>query len=361
MHLTRAWVEIDLGALRRNAAAMANRARRLLPMVKADAYGLGVVPVVRALEPLNPWGYGVATVAEGVELRASGIERPILVCTPLLADDLRAACRARLTPSLGRAENIALWTALGGGAWHLSIDTGMSRAGARWDEVELLRGQAARHPPEGAFTHFHSSARDRDSVIEQERRFEEAVARLEARPQLLHAENSAALERVGEGDSRWDLARPGVFLYGVGSGAGALVVPEPVVHVRARVVDLRFVKPGESVSYDATYTVTGELPRRIGTLAIGYADGYRRSLGNSGTVLVRGARVPVVGLVTMDMTSIDVTGVQCELGDTATLIGRDGDQMLGLESVAGAASISPYELLTGLGGRLQRVYSPEGG
>ena len=352
--LTRAWAEIDLGALRRNATAMSSRGAPLLPMVKADAYGIGVIQATRALEQLDPWGYGVATVAEGAELRAAGIERPILVCTPLLPDDLPEACRARLTPSLGRPEEIALWRSIGGGAWHLSIDTGMSRAGIRWDEVDSVRGLAASFPPEGAFTHFHSAASDAASVGVQQRRFAEAIERLGARPGLLHAENSAALERVA--GTQWDLVRPGVFLYGVGSGAGALVAPEPVVHVRARVVDLRVARPGETVSYDATYTVSGDQARSIATLSIGYADGYRRSLSNCGSVLVRGALVPVVGRVTMDMTMVDVTGIECSVGDVATLVGRDGEGLLDLETVAERADLSPYELLTGLRGRLTRVY-----
>jgi alanine racemase len=352
--LTRAWVEIDLGALRRNAAAMAARGGQLLPMIKADAYGLGAIQAARVLETLDPWGYGVATVAEGAELRQSGIERPILIATPLLGEDLPEAHRWRLTPSLGRPEEISRWKSLGGGEWHLSIDTGMSRAGIRWDDVESVRELAASFPPEGAFTHFHSAALDAASVIEQRTRFEEAVSRLPARPRLLHAENSAALERLSS--TRWDLVRPGVFLYGVGSGEGSLVVPEPVAHVRARVVDLRAVLPGETVSYDATFAVQGPAPRRIATLTIGYADGYRRSLSNCGTVLIRGAAAPVAGRVTMDMTMVDVTRIECEIGDVATLIGRDGEQLLDMVSVAERAGISPYELLTGLRGRLARVY-----
>lgn len=327
-------------------------------MVKADAYGLGAIPAARALEKLDPWGYGVATVEEGVELRACGIGRPILVATPLLAEVLPEACRARLTPSLGRPEEVALWRSMGGGTWHLSIDTGMNRAGIRWDEVSSLRELVADFPPEGAFTHFHSAAWDAASVLEQRRRFEEAVAQLPARPRLLHAENSAALERVAR--TEWDLVRPGVFLYGVGSGAGALVMPEPVAHVRARVVDLRLAYPGETVSYDATYAVTGTRPRRIATLAIGYADGYRRSLSGCGTVLIGGAAAPVAGRVTMDMTMVDVTEIECQVGDVATLMGRDGAALLDPVSVAERAGLSPYELLTGLRSRLARVYLEDG-
>ncbi len=352
--LTRAWVEIDLGALVRNGAALAARARvPLVPMLKADAYGLGAERVARALESLAPWGYGVATVAEGVALRAGGIERPIVVFTPLDRHDLGAARQARLVPVLGRAADVRHWQELGGGPWHLGIDTGMSRAGVRWTDVATLRDVLVACPPEGAFTHFHSAERDDGSMQEQERRFRSALGELPARPALLHADNSAAIARREM--PAWDLVRPGVFLYGVGSGAGARLRPEPVVALRARVVDLRTIPAGYSVSYDATFRVTE--PRRIATLAIGYADGYPRQMGNAASVLLRGRRAPVVGVVTMDMTMVDVTDAPCEIGDVATLIGRDGDELLKVEDVAAMGGAHPYELLTGLGvERLTKVY-----
>lgn len=350
--LARAWIEVDLGALVRNGATLARRAGvPLLPMVKADAYGLGAVPVARALAPLDPWGFGVATVAEGAELRAAGLRQPVLVFTPLLAEELPRARAERLTPALHRAEDIVTWAA-SGLPWHLSVDTGMSRAGVRWDEVGALHDMLRAHPPEGVFTHFHSADVGDGSLAEQEGRFRRVVASLPVRPRLVHAENSAALER--RSPSPWDLARPGVFLYGVDTDADAEVAP--VVAMRARVVDLRTVAAGETVSYAATYHAVGE--RRIATLAVGYADGYRRALSNRGTVLVGGRPAPVAGLVTMDMTMLDVTGVPCAVGDVATLIGRDGSAELTVRDVARTADVSPYELLTGLRARLPRYYEP---
>lgn len=377
---TRAWVEIDLGALQHNGAALATLSGvPLLPMIKADAYGLGVVPVARALEQLHPWGYGVATVEEGVQLRNSGIERSILVFTPLLADDFACARQAHLTPVLSSRTAIQKWmgqrpvmSAVSSfplpisqpppQQYHLGIDTGMSRAGARCSDLPGLRDVLESFPPEGACTHFHSSERNDGSSEEQERRFEQALKQLPATPALLHCENGAAIVRRQR--SRWSLVRPGIFLYGVGSGDGASVEPRPVVSVHARVVDLRFVEAGETVSYDATYRAIGR--RRIATLAIGYADGYRRALSNRGSAFVNGKRVPVAGLVTMDMTMLDVTDVPCEVGDVATLIGAEGDVRRGgtqregddltVEAVARAANMSPYELLTGLRARLSRVY-----
>ncbi len=349
----RAWVEVDLGALRRNGAALATRARvPLLAVIKADGYGLGAVRVAGALEPLDPWGFGVATVAEGIELRDAGVSRPILVLSPVLSEEYAAVRGASLRPSLGGASTIAEWARTGGGAWHLSIDTGMNRAGIPWTEIGALHDTLRDAVPEGAYTHFHSADLNDESTGEQLRRFRCALEALPSRPRYLHAENSPAIER-GEA-SPWDLARPGVFLYGVGGGDGATMSPEPVAHLRARVIDLRTVSDGDTVSYGATWRARGT--RRVATLGIGYADGYRRALSNRGVVLLNGQRVPVAGIVTMDMTMIDVTDAPCEIGDVATLIGRDGDDVLTVDDVAATAQVLSYELLVGLKLRVPRVY-----
>jgi alanine racemase len=348
----RAWVEIDLGALLRNASKVAASAQvPLLPMVKADAYGLGAVRVARTLEQLDPWGYGVATIAEGEELRHSTITRPIVVFTPLLTGDFDSAIRADLTPTLGDAESITRWQETER-PWHLAIDTGMSRAGVQWDEVGSLREVIADGAPEGVFTHFHSAELKNGTREIQEKRFDEAVAALPVRPRFIHAENSPAVQH--RAPSRWSFTRPGVFLYGVTSGADPRIAPEPVVSVRARIVDLRTIRDGETVSYGGTYRANGE--RRIATLSIGYADGYRRVLGNRAAAIVRGVRVPLVGVVTMDMTMLDVTGLDCRVGDAATLIGADGDERIDVMEIASIAEMSPYEILTGLRGRLARRY-----
>jgi alanine racemase len=210
-------------------------------------------------------------------------------------------------------------------------------------------------PPEGAFTHFHSSELDDGSMALQEQRFRDAVSALPDRPALLHTDNSAAIvRRPPHREPPWSFVRPGVFLYGVGSGAGALLAPEPVVRVSARVVELRDVRAGEGASYGATWKASQ--PSRVATLAIGYADGYRRSLGNAGSVLLHGARASVVGTVTMDMTMIDVTGIPCAIGDVATLVGSEGAESTTVEDVAAACALSPYEILTGLRQRLPRRY-----
>jgi alanine racemase len=350
--MTRAWVEVDLGALCRNGAAVAARAGvPLLPMVKADGYGLGGLRAALALDALEPWGYGVSSVAEGDELRRGGITRPIVVFTPILRTEIDALRRADLTPTLGDPAVIESW-ARTGRDWHLQIDTGMARAGMRWDHVGDHRELLTRAAPQGAFTHFHSAELDDESRDEQERRFDLALAALPERPALVHAENGPAVER--RAPSRWSICRPGIFLSGVAGFSGGAIRPEPVASIRARIVEVRTIGDGEPVSYGATWRARGE--RRIATVPVGYADGYRRSLSNRGVALLGGQRIPVAGRVTMDMTMFDVTGTDAALGDLVTLLGRDGGELIELAELADLAEISPYELLTGLRQRLPRRY-----
>ncbi len=358
----RAWVEVDLGALKKNAMMLAGSAGvPLLPMVKSDAYGLGVAQVVTALESLKPWGYGVATVDEGAELRSLGVRRPILIFTPVLTQDFADVRAHTLTPTFGDEARIRAWQSSGGGDWHLAIDTGMSRAGTPWTQVADLREVLSSAPPEGAFTHFHSADEENDSFDEQLRRFDASIGHLPARPRYLHAENSPALER--RAPSRWDLARPGVGLYGVGKGLTirdsligvATTWPyRPVASLHGRIVEIRDLAEGDTCSYGATWTARGGC--RIATVAAGYADGVRRSLSNRGVALVNGARAPIAGVVTMDMTMLDVTGIECKVGDVATFLGRQGDQELHIADVAASGGLSPYELLVGLRLRAKRVY-----
>lgn len=351
----RAWIEVDTGAVRRNAETLARMSgARLLPMVKADAYGLGVGPVLRALEPLEPWGYGVATVAEGEELRALGIRRPVLVFTPALLAEQRSARAAGLSLALGDAASIAAWAAAGG-EWHLAVDTGMARGGVDWRDVASLRDLIVEHPPVGVLTHFHSAEDDPKSIAEQERRFGSVLEWLPVVPQLVHTDNSAAILRHGASDH--PLVRPGIFLYGAGRFAGTRVVPEPVVTVRARVVDVRSLRAGDTVSYGATWRAPA--PRLVATVPYGHADGYPIACSGNGLALLRGVPVPVVGRVTMDMTMLDVTDVECARGDVVTFIGRDGEAIQTVDDVCARSGVSPYELLVRMRNRIPRVYVGE--
>ncbi|HEV8304739.1 MAG TPA: alanine racemase [Gemmatimonadales bacterium] len=350
---SRAWIDVDLGALVENARTVAQiTGARLLPVVKANAYGVGAVLVSKALEALDPWGYGVATIEEGAELRAAGITRPILVFLPTRAQLFDDYDRSRLTPALGDAGSILEWTARSEGAFHVEIDTGMGRAGVRWDEVDEL-GEAVDTPAfEGCYTHLHSADRDDGSAERQVERFLTAVGRLPRRPAILHVANSAAALRGKQ--FAFDLVRPGIFLYGAAPAEG-LAAPRPVVSLRARVLSVRRVRKGESVSYGASWVAPRDTV--VATLGIGYADGIRRDAAASGqaSVLLRGKRCPIVGFVQMDMTLVETGTLEVQVGDVATFVGEEAKQRITLEEFAAWSRALPHEFLTGLGARLPRI------
>jgi len=341
---------VDLAAVRENYRLLARHATvPLLPMVKGDAYGLGAVEVARVLDAESPVAFGVASVAEGAELRRAGISRPIVVFTPVLPHLFVEAREAGLTLCLSNAAHLAVWSRLDG-KWQLPVDTGMSRAGVDWrDAAGLREALAAGGEPDGVFTHFHSADSDPASMAVQESRFESVLAALSARPALVHTENSAAL--LQRGASRYDCARPGIAIYGVSVGP-ARWTPRAAVALTAPVIELRHLQAGDTVSYGAVWRAAG--PRRIATVALGYADGYPRGAGSRASAMVNDRRVPVAGLVTMDMTMCDVTDVPCEIGDCVTLIGSDAE--LSVSAVAEHAQRSPYEILTGLRARCQRTF-----
>lgn len=352
----RAWVEVDLAAVVENARTVARvTGTRLLPVVKADAYGVGAVAVSGALEAVDPWGFAVATIDEGAELRAAGIARPVLVFMPPRAELFDAYQEHRLIPALGDERSIAAWIARGarGGPFHLEIDTGMGRSGVRWDEIDPLADLLDTPYLEGCYTHFHSAERRDGSAEMQLDRFQQAVGRLARRPALLHVSNSAAALRGRT--FAFDLVRPGIFLYGGAFGEG-YPASKPVVTLRARVVAVRRLRAGDSVSYNASWTAPRDTT--VVTLGIGYADGVRRWLGRAGDarVLLGGRRVPIVGRVTMDLTIVDVGDAAAQLGDVATLIGAADGGEITLAEFAAWSDTLQHELLAGLGPRLPRVY-----
>jgi alanine racemase len=352
----RAWVDIDLGALRANARTLAALSgSRLLPMIKANGYGLGAGAVARALEPLDPWGYGVASVDEGAALRADGITRPVLVVSPLLPAAIDGHLAHDLRPTIGDPDALGAWCARTDRPFHVEIDTGMGRAGIRWDDPASRSAAAAGLESasgwEGVYTHFHSAESDPASAVVQWDRFQDVLAGLPRRPALIHAANSAAALR-GRAFAG-DLIRPGIFLYGGAAGGPA---PATVATLRARIVAVRWIRAGETVSYDATWRAVRDT--RVATLALGYADGFPRAAHEG--VARREPRLieldaglaPVVGRVTMDMTMVDVGAGATAPGDVATVYGG----RVSLDQQAAAAGTIAYELLTSLGSRVPRRY-----
>ena len=346
----RAWVDVDLDALVRNARSfIAATGVPPIPMLKANGYGLGALMVARALGQVEPWGYGVATIEEARELHVNGIVRPIVVFTPLTPGMIEFVNAVAARPIVCDLEALRAWLARGHGPFHLEIDSGMARSGIPWDDTQALA--EARNLLsdasgwEGIFTMFHSAEKDPVTTAEQWRRFQQAMAALGRRPALVHAAASAA--GAYGGNYAGDLTRPGIHLYG-GRISGLDAVP--VAALRSRVVAIRRVAAGATVGYDASWTAPNATT--IATLSIGYADGVHRSLSNGGAVELLGQRARIVGRVTMDHLMVDVGDLPVAIGDVATLFGG----LVTLEEQAALAGTVSYELLTSLGQRLPRRY-----
>jgi alanine racemase len=341
-------------------------------MVKADAYGMGLAPVAnalrRALPPHLLWAFGVAAVAEGEALRACGWRGRIVVFAPTPPGEYERAAAADLSLALSEAEAVRRWAkaARRSGrrrAFHTEIDTGMGRAGfpcraaARWG-IEVERDAAEWLRWEGVFTHFYSADEADSAPTElQWQRFRSALGQLppgqtDIQRRVVHAANSAAALRFPP--TACDLVRPGIALYG--GAAGPDDHPHAVAALRARVVLVREVPERTTVGYGATYAA--RRTERWATLAIGYGDGVPRALGpGGGEVLLNGARAPIIGRISMDVTVVDVSSVPgVETGGVATLIGRDGDEEITVDEVAARCGTISYEILSGLGPRLPRIY-----
>ena len=362
----RAWVEVQTTAIRRNlehVRAATGGTASIIPMVKADGYGLGVRRVVAALGPARPFGYGVATVAEGLELRRLGVREPVMLYSPVQPGELHGAVRGGLIPAISDLAGLAALRRLAeesAGAdpipFQIEVDTGMGRAGfglqqpGWWGEVRRACGSGLRLF--GVFTHLHSADQaDLDPARRQIERFDRFVEGAGGIPAdaLLHCANSAGALRLGSRTA--NAVRPGIYLYGAPVG-DADPPPDPVASVRARVVLARDVPAGATVGYGATYRA-GEA-ERWATAAIGYGDGLPRVLGNRGWAIAGGERAPIVGRISMDTTVLR-TASHVDAGDVVTFVGRESDVELPLEAVAELAGTIPYEILTGLTRRLPRI------
>ncbi|MBI5516771.1 MAG: alanine racemase [Deltaproteobacteria bacterium] len=368
--------EIDLGALRHNLRAvraqLAGGARwpEVYGVVKADAYGHGAVPCARALQDEGVDGLCVALIEEGLELREHGVTLPILAMSGLHREGVAAAARAELTLCLYDAAQLPALEAYRGEPplrVHLKVDTGMARLGVQPRELPSVSERLARCPAlrvEGLMTHLANADCDDPSFCaEQLRRFREArdvVLGAGLRPTVLHAANSAAAFRLEE--TRLDRVRVGIALYGCApfpyDGPGLL----PVLRLRTEVIALRELPSGAPVGYGGAYRVG--LPSVVATLPIGYADGFFRRLSSEAEVLVKGLRAPVVGNVSMDLCTVDVTHVArlhgVTVGDEVVLLGGQrgpsGTGLIRAEEIAQRVGTIPYEVLTAVSRRVPRRY-----
>lgn len=366
----RAWTELDLAAIRHNAAAIAGHAGvPLVGVVKANGYGHGAVEVARAALAGGASGLGVATAAEALELRAAGIEARIQILGSFLPEELSAAVEARACLTIHEAEDLERVRQAARAAGRplpvqLIVDVGMARHGVAPEAALALLEAAARDPGlrlEGLMTHLPcATSPDLSLSRAQVARFAQVVSEAERvglLPPEVHAAATAALYRLPE--ARFTQVRSGIALLGLdpasclGEAAAAL---RPALSLKARVMRTREVRCGDPVGYSGRWVAPR--PSRIALLGIGYGDGLPYPLTQSGAeVLLQGRRCPVVGSVMMDYTAVDVTDLPTppQPGEVATLIGSCGEERLGLELQARRAGLIPYALSCGLGQRLARV------
>lgn len=364
---------VDLNAYASNLALVrrfAGSGAGLIPVLKANAYGHGAVPLAKKALEAEPLMLGVATVPEAIELREAGIDAPILLMIQPNREALPLCIQHKLTlvisdtglaDGLGKLAAEANWTA----PVHVKVNTGMGRQGASLDDALNTIQYISRivHVDiQGICTHFSTSELQEDAfTLSQIKRFRSLMKQVEKIGipyEIAHTANSAAIVHYRE--SHFDAVRPGLITYGVWPSREKANTPQlkPVLRWETRIVYLRDLAPGSTIGYGRTFTTFGDT--RTAVLPVGYADGYRHSLSNKADVLIRGRRCPVRGAVSMDQIVVDVSALpHVAVGDVATLIGRDGSQEITVEELAGKAGTIPYDILTGLGARVHREYLHE--
>lgn len=385
------WAEVSLNVLRQNLEAIRNYVnpasekrdipRKVLCIVKGNGYGHGGPDVSKALEKFGADWFGVASAGEGIELRNAGVRKPILVLGGFWPGEEKNLIAHDLTPAIHRCEHLALFDAAAAKARkrhvaiHLKIDTGMNRLGISPGDMDCFANQLAKCKHlelNGTFTHLASSEVFTDTPTgretpEQLKLFFGALDRLRAygvSPGLVHIANSAAIAARPEA---WaDMVRPGAVLYGYHPGFDPLdlrtlyeakLILRPVMSLRARLINVRSISAGVGVGYNASWVA--KRPSRVAVLSAGYGDGIHRSLGNHGCVYIRGHQAPIIGIVSMDVSMLDVTDVpDAVIGDIATLYGTDGDNVYPANVIARSIHTVTSDLISGVSRRVPRFYLP---
>jgi len=360
----RTWAEICPSALRHNVKALRARAPQgaaLMAVVKADAYGHGVDAVVPVLRGLVDW-FGVANLQEAEQVRILASETPLMILGPALPSEREAIARHGFVPVVSSFEEAAGYAVYAGSSpvpVHLAVDTGMGRVGVHCTEAVALARAIKALPGvriSGVGSHFPSADEHDDSTRAQAEVFRALVCELRAHALVegpAHIANSAAA--LGFPETAPDLFRAGLALYGSSPRGEFQSLLKPVLTWKTRVALVREVPSGWGLSYGSTFVTPHAM--RVATLAVGYADGYRRHLSGRGAcVLVGGRRCPVLGRVTMDQILVDVGGVEAaEAGSEVVLLGAQGAERISVEELAGLSGTIPWDVFTGLGRRVVRV------
>ena len=369
---------VDLDAIlfnMRNMYEHLPKGTKITAVVKTDGYGHGSIAIAKELEKEDYlWGYATATEEEAMQLRAAGIKKPVLILGysfPGTYEDIAAYGIRPAVFTVEMAEALSQVAVQMGReiAIHIKVDTGMGRIGVRPDEsgLEIIRrvGEMPGLMIEGIFTHFaKADEADKTHTKEQYKRFtrfcEEAERMLGRTIPIHHCANSAGIVELP--DMHMDMVRAGITLYGLWPSEEVdrhVISLQPAMTLRSRIVFIKHIYPGESVSYGGTYTADSE--RIVATIPVGYGDGYPRSLSGIGSVLINGKRCPILGRICMDQFMVDITEVaDACVGTEVTLLGQDGDDRITMEELGGLSGRFNYELACDIGKRVPRVYLKDG-
>ena len=372
MNFDHTYVKIDLDAIARNFSAVQEKAGvPVMAVIKADAYGHGAIPVARLLQDQCAF-FGVSSMAEALELRQAGLDKPILILghTPTVA--FPDAIGQNIRPTIFcYADALALSDAAvkcaSTARFHFAVDTGMGRIGfPPTEESADLCAKIAQLPglmAEGLFSHFATAdCADLRAARHQEELFAAFDAMLKARGveiPIRHLDNSAGIMNF---PCRYEMVRSGIVTYGLypSEEVDKTLLPlSPALEWESQVTHVKTLDAGHGISYGATYVT--DRPTVVATIPVGYADGYRRNLSNRFYVLIRGQKAPILGRICMDQMMVDVTDIPGVVpGETVTLIGTNGDARICVEEIAAAADSFNYEFVCGISRRVPRFYYQNG-
>ena len=361
-------VEVNMDSMH----ALVGERSRFFAVIKADGYGHGAVQLAKLLEKKEyVYGYAVATVEEAVELRQSGMEKPILVLGYTFPDCYEEMVSYDIIPTVFREDSIKLLSDAAKKVGktckvHVKVDTGMGRIGIRPDEqgvefvAQVLKAKGLEL--DGMFTHFaRADEADKSFAGKQLSLFQDFVSRVEAQLGIQiphnHCANSASIMELP--DAYLELVRAGISMYGLWPSEEMrrdTLELKPAMSLYSHVVYVKEVEPGTAISYGGTFV--SDRPMRVATIPVGYGDGYPRGLSNKGCVLIRGKRAPILGRVCMDQFMVDVTRIpEASMDDRVTLIGVDGEERITMEELGALSGRFNYELACDLGKRIPRIYT----
>ena len=340
---------------------------KILSVVKANGYGHGACEVAKTLADEGSDAFGVATLEEGIELRRGAIRSPILILAGVYPEQMNQLLQNKLTPVVCEPEVLHRLEALAQRRrrslnFHLKVDTGMGRIGLLASEIDSWLPELAKLKAlklEGVFSHFSQAESVEGSYTQNQLEiFRHVVKRLRGEgfdPPLVHLANSVAVITLPS--SHFTMVRPGLMLYGIHPSPEMMgqVALKPVLSWKTRIIQLKRLPKGSSISYGQTFVTERE--SLIATLPVGYGDGYHRLLSNRGAVLVRGERAPIVGRVCMDLTMVDVTDIRgVQQGDEVVLLGKQGEETISADEMARWADTISYEILTSISARVPRIH-----